>query len=219
MTDWHLKQVALSADEILVVVEIVAESLALLGETSLVDETTRIGGGLGDSGTVLHVSLFLHLTNCSGGRILLTVVERVILLGDLETEDGVADCGANGHNSDDGRNDLRSLQLEMHSTTRVWQLKVEVLIDVTRRMGVIVGEIVCVHVVVMDEASTVLALRLEVEADIVPVSGPDLVVGVLGVTEVLGEGQGQRPSIKQGHLSLEVLVFACVVLWCTTYSR
>ena len=79
-------------------------------------------------------------------------------------------------------------------------------------MGEVVSEIVGVHEVVVDEATTVLTLRLQVEPDIVPVSGPNFVIGVLRMSEILGDRKGQTSGFKEGHLTLEVLVLACVVL-------
>ena len=158
------------------------------------------------------MSLLLHLSDRGGGSVLLTVVEWVILLRDLETEDGVANESANEDEGTKERGDLRPLKLEMHSTAGIWKLKIEIFIDVTSGMGKVVSEIVGVHVVVMNEATTVLTLRLQVEADIVPVSRPDFVIGVLCVSEILGERKGQRSGFQESHFTLEVLILTCVVL-------
>ena len=79
-------------------------------------------------------------------------------------------------------------------------------------MGEIVGNIVSVHVVVMDVDTTVLALRLEVEADIVPVSRPHFVVWVCSMSEILGERKRQASGLQESHLSFKVLILACVIL-------
>ena len=85
-------------------------------------------------------------------------------------------------------------------------------------MGEIVREIVQVHIVIVDEHTTVDVLRDEVEADVVPVGRPHLMIWRLSVTEVLGNGEGQGSGLKQGHLSLEVLIFASVILESTTVN-
>ena len=72
-----------SADKVIVVVEVVAHTIANLLETVLVNETTGVARWLGNIGTVLQVSLLLHLANCSSLGILLTVVEGVVFLRDL----------------------------------------------------------------------------------------------------------------------------------------
>ena len=181
-------------------------------ETILVNETTRVAGWLGDAGAVLQVSLLLHLSDSGRLSILLTVVEGVVLLRDLQTTDGIADESGN---QDEGAHEgghLRPLQLEMHSRSGIRQLIVQIFIDITGCMGEVMGDIVSVHVVVMDVDATILALRLEVEADIVPVNWPNFVVWVRRMSEILGQGKGQASSLQESHLTLEVLVLASVIL-------
>ena len=178
----------------------------------LVDETARVTGRLGNASTVLKMCLLLHLTDRGRGAVLLTVVEGVVLLGDFQTEDRVANESTDKDDGTEGTGDLRSLQLEMHSRGGIGQLIIQIFVDVTRGMGEIVSEVIGVHVVVVDEAATVESLRSQVEANVVPVGGPDFIVGMLRVTEILGQGHGQRSGFEQGHLTLEVLVFASVVL-------
>ena len=201
-----------SANEVVVGVEIVPDTVANLLETVLVDKTRRIARGLWNTSTIFHVSLLLHLLDGSGGTVLLSVEERVILLRDLETEDGVANSGGKKDEGTHERGNLRSLKLVMLSTTGIWEFEVHILIGVTGGMGIVVSEIVGVHVVVMDETTTVDTLRLEVEADIVPMSGPDFVIGVLLVSEILGERKRQGSGLQEGHLSLEVTIITCVIL-------
>ena len=100
----------------------------------------------------------------------------------------------------------------MHSRCGIGHFVVQVFIDVTGCMGEVMGNIVSVHVVVVDVDTTVLTLRLEVEADIVPVSRPHFVVWVCSMSEILGERKRQASSFEESHLSFKVLVFACVVL-------
>ena len=100
----------------------------------------------------------------------------------------------------------------MHSGTGVGQFKVHIFVDITSCMGKIVSKIISVHVVVMDVATTVLTLRLEIESDIVPVGRPNFIIGVLRVSEVFGERKGEGSGFQKSHFTLEVLVFAGVVL-------
>ena len=52
-----------SADKVIVIVEVVAHTIANLLETVLVNETTGVARWLGNGGAVLQVSLLLHLGN------------------------------------------------------------------------------------------------------------------------------------------------------------
>ena len=99
----------------------------------------------------------------------------------------------------------------MHGSCRVRQLVIEILVDVSRGMREIVLEVVLVHVVVVDEHASVLPLRLEVEAHVVPMVWLQLVIRVHRVLEVLGDGQGQVPGFEHSHIALEVLIVTSVV--------
>jgi len=180
-----------SANEVLVVVEVVANTVANLLEASLVDEAARVARRLGHARSVLKMRLLLHLADRRGGCILLTVVERIVFLGDLKPEDGVADECANKDEGTHEASDLRSLQLEMHRRTGIRKLKVQVLINVACRVCEVVSKVVGVHVVVMNKASSVQSFRTKIEAHIVPVCGPNLVVRMLSVPEVFRQGQRQ----------------------------
>ena len=103
-----------SADKILVSVQIVPDTVANHRETSLVDEATGLAWRLRNASTVLHMGLLLHLSDRGRGSILLSVVEGVILLRDLQTEDWVADEGSDKDESAHEGGDLRTLELEMH---------------------------------------------------------------------------------------------------------
>ena len=212
MIVFHVNAKSCSAHQIIVIVQIKSEAIADLLETILIDEATRIAGWLRHASTILHVRLVLHLGDRGGGRVLLTVVEWVVFLRDLQTEDGVADEGTDQDECTHERGHLRPLQLEMHSSSRVWQFEVKVLIDITGSMGEVVREIISVHVVIVDEAATVLTLWLQVEANIVPVGWPHFVIGVLSVTEVLWQRQGQCTCFEKCHFTLEVLILTSVVL-------
>ena len=178
----------------------------------LVDEAAGVTRWLLNASTVLKMCLLLHLTDRGRGSVLLTVVEGVVLLWDFQTEDRVANESTDKDDGTEGTSDLRSLQLEMHSRGRIGQLIVQIFVDVTCGMGEIVSKVIGVHVVVVDEATTVEPFRSQVEANVVPVGGPDFIVRMLSVTEILGQGHGQRSGFEQRHLTLEVLVFASVVL-------
>ena len=79
----------------------------------------------------------------------------------------------------------------MHSRCWIRHFIVKIFIDVTGCMGEIVGNIISIHVVVMDVHTTVLTLGLEVEPDIVPVSWPHFIVWVCSMSEILGKREGQ----------------------------
>ncbi len=66
----------------------------------------------------------------------------------------------------------------MHCRVRVRQLIIKIFINITCCMGEIVLNVVNVHHVVVDEATAILLLRLEVKPHVIPVSWPDFVVGV-----------------------------------------
>ena len=100
----------------------------------------------------------------------------------------------------------------MHSWVGVRQLVIEIFINIPSRVSKIVLDVIDIHHVVVNEATSVLLLRLEVESHVVPVGWPDFVVGVKHVLEIIWQWQWQRFSIKQSHLTLEVLVFASVIL-------
>ena len=159
------------------------------------------------------MGLLLHLTDRSGASILLTVVERIIFLRDFQTEDGIANESADKDEGTNERGNLRPLQLEMHSTTRIWKFEIKIFIGVTSGMGKVVSEVISVHIVVMDEATTVLSLRLEVKSYIVPMSWPNLIIGMLGMSEILGERKWHTSSFQKSHFTLKVLIIAGVILF------
>ena len=72
----------------------------------------------------------------------------------------------------------------MLSTAWVWQFEVQVFINETGCMREVVVEVVCIHEVVVDEHSAVYILWLEIEANIVPVRWPDLVVIGFRMSEI-----------------------------------
>ena len=64
----------------------------------------------------------------------------------------------------------------MHGSAWVWQFEVKIFVHESGSMREVMSKIVSIHVVIVDEHSTVLVLWLEVEAHIIPVSWPDFVV-------------------------------------------
>lgn len=89
---------------------------------------------------------------------------------------------------------------------------VEILIRVSEGMCSIMWEVILVHVVVMKIHAPIVVLRLEVEADIVPVSWHELVDWELLVTPVIRKGHWQVTCLENGHLTLEVLILASIVV-------
>lgn len=134
---------------------------------------------------------------------------------DLQTADRINEERSDRDPSAEPHERRGTLLLKMHSTGRVRHLVVEVFVDVAGSVRVIMFEIVEVHHVRVEEATTVDALWLKVEAHIVPVQRLNLVIEAFhwrNVFEVLRDGQGQHLCLIERHLFLEVLVFASIVL-------
>ena len=108
--------------------------------------------------------------------------------------------------------DLGTLQLVMLRTAGVWQFEVQVLIDETSCMCEVMVDIVGIHHVVVDENPAIYIAWLEVETNIVPVSWPDVVLLKFCMPEIGWDGKGQGSRFEQSHVSLEVLIFTCIVL-------
>ena len=100
----------------------------------------------------------------------------------------------------------------MLSYTGVWELVVKVLVGETESMCGIMGEIVVVHIVVVQEHASVEVLWEIVEADVVPMSGHEFIEGELLVPPVRWHRQGKMTRLKDCHLTLEVLILASVVI-------
>ena len=107
--------------------------------------------------------------------------------------------------------DLRTLQFVMLSTARVWHFKVQIFINETSRMGKVVVNVICIHVVIVDEHSTIYVTWFEVETNIIPVCWPNIVFRQLRMSEVSWNWKRQGSRFKQAHFSLEVLVLTCIV--------
>ena len=83
-----------SADQILIAVQIVPDTISNLEEAILSDSRAGVAGRLGHTRSILQVCNLLHLADRRRSGILLTIVEGVILLRDLQTKDWVAnECG------------------------------------------------------------------------------------------------------------------------------
>lgn len=179
-----------SANEVVVVVEVVSETVADLLETLVRDHGGRVTWWFLHAKTILHLRLFLVLHDRCGTRILLPPVEWVILLRQFEAKDGEKDEKTDGGNVAKAADRLRSLQLEMHGDGWIGQFVVEVFVDEAGRVRKIVLEIVSVHVVVVQVHTTILMFRLEIEAYVVPVGRPDFIVRVHCVSKIFGDRHG-----------------------------
>ena len=201
-----------SADQIGVVVEFVSETTIDLEESLLVNHTTGISWTLWQIVSHFHVSESLHLMNSGNRCVLLTVVKWVIFLWHLKSKHWVAN--ADGENNEDTheRSDLGSLKLVMHSSNWIWQFVVKIFVNVSNGMGEVVMEIVCIHIVVVNEHSSVLLLWLEIKSHIVPVGWPHFVVWMGSMSEVFWDWHWQGSGLHQGHLTLEVLIVTSVVI-------
>lgn len=78
-----------SADEVVVVIEIESETRSVI-ETLFSEHNVGVWE-LIHSCSIFDESQVLELLDCRGSSILLSVVERIIFLGHLKTEDGIAD--------------------------------------------------------------------------------------------------------------------------------
>ena len=180
-------------------------------ETLLSDHNAGVGG-LRHSRAVLDHGQSLELRDGTRSCVFFTVEERIVFLRNLQTKRGVQEKGTHCDECTEEHNCTRSLFLEMHRGVGVGQLVIKVFIDVACCVSEVVLDVVDVHHVIVDEATSVLLLGLEVEPDVVPVGGPDFVVGVQHVLEIIGQRQRKRFGIVEGHFPLEVLVLASVVL-------
>ena len=82
----------------------------------------------------------------------------------------------------------------MHCARGVRQLPVKVFVVVSSGVGIVVLKIVNMRIIVMNESTAILFLRLEVKTDVVPVSWPHLVIGVKSVAEDLAEALLRQAS-------------------------
>lgn len=172
-----------SSDEITVVVKLKSNTSTNLMQASAVDNQTLVTWTLWQVIVHLHVSKVLHLLDGLWLSILLSVVEWVILLWHLQSKHWIANQDTEGHKHTEEGCDLGPLELIMHVGHWVWQLVVHVLINVTNGMEEVMVEVVGIHIVVMDECSSVLLLWLEIEPHIIPVSWPHLTVWVSCMSE------------------------------------
>ena len=165
-----------SAYQIVVVIQIVAHTVSGVSETSWSEHGAATIGRLWDASLVLHVSNFLHLCDSSWWAVLFSPVKWIIFLGHLETTDWYKEKHSNEYKDAKELHDLGTLLLEMHGSAWIWQFKVKIFIYETSCMRKVMSEIISIHIVIMDEHSSVLILGLEVESHIVPMSWPNLIV-------------------------------------------
>jgi len=166
----------------------------------------------GHVATILHHGEALELLDRRGLSIFFTVVEWVVLLRNFETNSREEQPGSHSDECSKEHQGTRTLLLKMHSGVGIGHILIKILVNVACCVREIVMEVIGVHHVVVDEGTSVLVLGLEVEANIIPVHRPHLVIRVLRVREVLWQGQRQSSGVVHGHLALEVLVFAGVVI-------
>ena len=143
---------------------------------------------LGHSGTILHHGVALELLDCSGLSIFFAVVEWVILLRNFETNSREEQPSSHSDEGSKEHEGTRTLLLKMHSGIGIRHILIKVLVNIACCVREIMVEVISVHHVVVDEGTSVLVLGLEVEANIIPVHGPHLVIWVLRVREVLWQG-------------------------------
>ena len=86
---------------------------------------------------------------------------------------------------------LGTLLLEMHSVVWIWHFEVHVFVYEACGVSVVVGVVVCVHVVVPLKVSSVEVFGFEVEPDIIVMRWVDLVERGMGVDEVFRKRQRQ----------------------------
>ena len=122
--------------------------MACLLETISVDNNVGVRS-LGYTTTIFNHGEFLELLDGGRGSVLLSVVERVILLGDLKTTRRVEQKYSNSDESTQEGSDSGTLFLEMHSTTWVGKFEIEIFINESSSMGEIMREVIQVHVVVV----------------------------------------------------------------------
>ena len=201
-----------SADKVVVVVQFETESVAALLVSLVGNHAACVARRIFNCIAELLHSQALELNHRASGGILFTVVERVVLLRNLQTEDGVAKGSEHQHEGAQETNNVGALLLVMHCGQGVGQLHVLVFVLETNRVGEVLLEVVKVHIVVVDERAAVLALGQEVEADVVPMVGLNLVVIVLHVREVQGKRHRQFTRFKHSHRLLVELIHAGVVV-------
>ena len=90
----------------------------MLLETFSVNKDVRVRH-LGNTSTVLNHSELLELLDGGGGSVLLSVVEWVVLLRDLESNGRIEDENTYRDDSAHKHDHSRPLLLEMHSTAWV----------------------------------------------------------------------------------------------------
>ena len=129
----------------------------------------------------------------------------------FETENWQENKHANSNEDSEEMCNLRPLLFEVHSVVRVWHFKVQIFINKTSRMSQIVSEIVCVHIIVMNKTPSVQVLRFKVEAYIIEVGWPHLIVRWMSVMEIFWEWKWEISRLEQGHFSFKILILASIV--------
>ena len=116
-----------STNEVLVVIKINSETITDHLETVLRHHYVRLWQSWHVT-SILHHGKLLELLHSTSGTILLSILNRVVLLWHLKTEGWVTEDDANANHSTENHDNLRSLILEMHCRIWIWHFIVEVLI-------------------------------------------------------------------------------------------
>lgn len=99
----------------------------------------------------------------------------------------------------------------MHSVLGIWHFIVEIFVNVSKGMSSIMNEVVGVHLVIVQEHTSIKVLRKEVESHVIDMGRHDLIDGVLLVAPVNGKGKREVTSLQEGHFTLEILILTGIV--------
>ena len=99
----------------------------------------------------------------------------------------------------------------MHSVLGVRHFIVQVLIWETQGVCSVVSEVVGVHLVIVQEHTSIKVLRKEVKSHVIDMGRHDLIDGVLLVAPVNGKGKRKVTSLQEGHFTLEILILTGIV--------
>lgn len=174
-----------STDKVIVIVKLVAEAITCLLEALVGDHNVGVWW-LFNLGTVLHHCKVLEGVNRACRRILLTIVERIVFLGDLKCEqrepNGESD-EANAYHKVEHR---RAQLLPMHAFNWISHHPVKILVDVANQVTCLVLKIVPIDIVVMNKRAAVHMLWTEIKSNVVPVHRQHFLVIEVNMRESLG---------------------------------
>jgi hypothetical protein len=154
----------------------------------------------------------LHLLDAASGAVLLSVLDRVVLLRHLETKSRVANDDGPANDGSHKHKDSRSLVLLMHVVVRIGHFVVHVLVLVAYAVVVVGVHVVKDGQVIVLESSAIQVLRQVVESNVIPVGWVYLVDGQLLVLKGGGQRESLQLRIEHGHFTLEEFVLASVII-------